>query len=109
MRVKILHRNSLDCEVLTGASTGQRILIPRLNLKSSGTLLPFSLQRIQFPVILAFAMSINKSQGQSLKKVAPYLPQPVFSHGQLYVAASRTKSFDGLRYILLQIQMIRDI
>jgi ATP-dependent exoDNAse (exonuclease V) alpha subunit len=44
--------------------------------------LPFKLKRLQFPVLLAFAMTIDKSQGQTLKKVGIYLPKPVFSHGQ---------------------------
>ncbi|XP_071044363.1 ATP-dependent DNA helicase PIF1-like [Parasteatoda tepidariorum] len=100
MRVKRLHQNCLDCEVLTGASSGQRILIPRINLKSSGTLLPFILNRIQFPMILAFAMTINKSQGQSINKVGIYLPQPVFANGQLYVAASRARLFDSLKFFI---------
>ncbi|CAF4836762.1 unnamed protein product [Pieris macdunnoughi] len=49
----------------------------------------FSFKRLQFPVRLAFAMSINKSQGQSLSVCGINLENPCFSHGQLYVACSR--------------------
>jgi len=45
-------------------------------------------------------MTINKSQGQSLKYVDIYLPQPVFSHGQPYVAISCVTSRDGLKILL---------
>lgn len=34
-------------------------------------------------------MTINRAQSQTLKAVGLYLPQPVFSHGHLYVATSR--------------------
>ena len=47
-------------------------------------------------------MTINKSQGQSLKKVGLYLCKPVFTHGQLYVALSRVRSVDGLRIVIRQ-------
>jgi len=42
----------------------------------------------QFPAHLAFSMTINKSQGQSVQNVGLHLPTPVFTHDQLYVALS---------------------
>lgn len=95
-----MHRNSIDCEVLTGTARSKRILIPRINLTYSGTILPFNFQRTQYPIIPAFAMTINKSQGQTFQKIGVLLNRPVFTHGQLYVAASRVRSFDGLRFYI---------
>jgi ATP-dependent DNA helicase PIF1 len=46
-------------------------------------------------------MTINKSQGQSLDCVGLFSPNPVFSHGQLYVAVSRVKSKKGLKILIL--------
>ena len=50
---------------------------------------PFKFIRKQFPIRLCFAMTINKAQGQTIHNVGLYLPQHVFSNGQLYVALSR--------------------
>ena len=51
------------------------------------------MHRIQFPINIAYGLTINKVQGQTCNKVGLYLPRPVFAHGQLYVALSRA----GLR------------
>ena len=62
--------------------------------------MPFRISRIQFPVRLAFAMTINKSQGQTLDRVGLFIPNGVFGHGQLYVAFSRVRSSDHIRVFL---------
>jgi hypothetical protein len=51
-----------------------------------------TLVHTEFPFRLAFAMTINKAQGQSLDHVGLDLRKPVFSHGQLYVALSQSTS-----------------
>jgi hypothetical protein len=48
MRIKLMHPNAIDCEVLNGTARNKRILIPRINLTYSGIILPFNFQRTQF-------------------------------------------------------------
>ena len=62
--------------------------------------LPFTLQRRQFPLELAFAMTINESQGQALRNVVLYLPFPVFAHGQLYTAFSRVSDPSSIKALI---------
>ncbi|CAN1222763.1 ATP-dependent DNA helicase PIF1 [Linum grandiflorum] len=58
------------------------------------------ISRIQYPLCLCYGMTINKSQGQTLDQIGIFLPAPVFSHGQLYVALSRVQSAAGIHIVL---------
>ena len=77
---------------------GKHIFIPRIKIISSSET-GFHLCRHQFPVRLAFAMTINKAQGQSLISIGLDAQSSVFTHGQFYVAISRATSKHGLKVI----------
>ncbi|XP_072058284.1 uncharacterized protein [Arachis hypogaea] len=95
LQVRKLGNHVIECEVLTGNIVGHIALIPRMNMVPTNEIVPVRFQRRQFPIIVSFAMTINKFQGQTLSHVGLYLPRPVFTHGQLYVALSRVKTLNG--------------
>jgi hypothetical protein len=82
----------LEVRIIGGDHAGKKAFIPRITISTSNSDLPFELRRRQFPVRLAFAMTINKSQGQSVKHIGLDLRRSIFTHGQLYVALSRCTS-----------------
>lgn len=94
LSVKRLHNNVIEATILSGTFAGNDVFIPRIPLIPTG--LVFDFKRVQFPVKLAYAITINKSQGQSLKVVGVDLNESPFSHGQLYVAFSRVSSPSNL-------------
>jgi ATP-dependent DNA helicase PIF1 len=85
-----------------GPRKGQRVFIPRIIFISDDDDkdFPFQLRRKQFPVVPAFAITINKAQGQSIHHMGLYLRTPVFSHGQLYVALSRVTSRGAIKILV---------
>ncbi|XP_076934194.1 uncharacterized protein LOC143600366 [Bidens hawaiensis] len=101
LQVVSLGKRVIEAKVVSGTNIGFRTLLSRISLTSSDKKLPFKLKRRQFPISVCFAMTINKSQGQSLSRVGLYLKDPVFTHGQLYVALSRVKTREGIKIVLL--------
>ena len=56
----------------------------------------FQFERKQFPFRPCFAMTINKAKGQTLTVIGLDLQRPIFAHGMLYVALSRTGKEDSI-------------
>lgn len=100
LRVTQLGQSVIEAMTLNGSKPNQKVLIHRMDMNPSDSRIPVRMRRRQFPISVSFAMTINKSQGQSLRCVGIYLPKPVFTHGQLYVALSRVKSIGGLKILL---------
>jgi hypothetical protein len=84
-----LYHWNITARIIAGDHKGVEHTIPRIPLEMTESQLSFTLRRVQFPIRLCSAMTINKSQGQSLTQVGVDLRVPAFSHGQLYVALSR--------------------
>ncbi|XP_023634290.1 uncharacterized protein LOC17874552 [Capsella rubella] len=90
----------IEARIVTGNSVNEKVLIPRMFVSPPDAKFPFRMRRRQFPVTLAYAITINKSQGQTLEYVGLFLPKPVFTHGQLYVALSRVTTRNGLKILI---------
>jgi ATP-dependent DNA helicase PIF1 len=84
--VKNMLGNVIEATILTGNGKGGIVFIPWIPLIQTD--LPFKFKRLQFPVRVAFVITINKSQGQSIRYCGVDLRSPCFSHRQLYVACS---------------------
>jgi len=95
-------KNSINAEIVLGQHAGKRVFLPRIPLcPSDDEMFPFQFKRKQFPIRLSFAMTVNKAQGQTIPNVGVYLPEPVFSHGQLYVALSRATARSNIKILAL--------
>jgi len=100
--------NVIDAEIAVGQHSGKRVFLPRIPLcPSEDDMFPFKLKRKQFPVRLSFSMTINKAQGQTIPHVGVYLPDSVFSHGQLYAALSRGISCENTKVLVHQAKQFK--
>ena len=66
------------------------IFIPKIPIVCSETDFPAKFTRTQFPILLAYYLTFNRAQGQSLERVGMLLNRSVFTHGLLYIGMSRS-------------------
>lgn len=107
LQVKSLHHNIVEATILTGCAKGETVFIPRIPLIPND--IPFEFKRLQFPLKVCFAMTINKSQGQTLKFAGIDLREHCFSHGQFYVACSRVSSPNSLIVLAPNDRLVKNI
>lgn len=108
-RVRILSISGVCIRVQTMSDHPIVASIPRIRFKfkvfNSDS---FTMTRIQFPLRLAYCMTYNKSQGQTLKKVLLDVIHWPFAHGHLYVALSRITDYENIRLFAAEKDQIDD-
>ncbi|CEP18596.1 hypothetical protein, partial, partial [Parasitella parasitica] len=99
--VRSLRNNTIEAIIITGPNAGDIVFIPRIKIITMAEPKnPYDFSRVQFPVRLAFAMTINKAQGQTLSSVGLYLSSHVFAHGQFYVALFRVSTLSSIKIMI---------
>ena len=85
-RLRIIQMKRYVVTIITGSAKGETVLIPRIPIIPIN--LPFQFKRLQFPLKMAFSISVNKSQRQTFKVAGIHMSTPFFSYGQLYISCS---------------------
>jgi len=106
LRIVTMQRNVIEAKILSGSAQDQVVFIPRIPMITNEY--PFEFKRVKFPIKLCFAMSINKTQGQTLKVAGLDITNPCFTHGQFYVACSRVSLAKNL-YVYAPHQRTKNI
>jgi len=107
IREKIIVVKSLDDPI----SKERLVYVPRMRFKFAlkGTS-SFEMTRVAFPLRLCYAMTINKSQGQSFEQVLIDYTDDAFSHGHVYVSLSRARYFNKVMLIVREDSVVnRDV
>ena len=111
-RVRILEFEKVGIKVQTienDNSPGEIHFIPRIRFRFT---LPYGdsyeVTRTQFPLRLAYAVSINKSQGQQYEDILFDTTHQAFTHGHLYVALSRITKYNKICFFTFKSTVITE-
>ena len=96
--VRRISRFRVDVEVATGPNRGEIFSCPRFNHKIRRRV--FCFNRLQFPLKLAYALTVHKAQGMTLDKCVIDFRSHTTHHGCTYTALSRVRLPEHLAVIL---------
>ena len=109
-RVRILSITTKFVVCQTIGDRPVRIVLPRIRFNFR---LPwgqsFMMTRLQFPLRRAFALSVHKSQGQTLERGLIDARGGFFAHGHLYVGMSRVTRYDKISLLVNWSQQYTDL
>lgn len=97
-----LRRHCIEGQMLEDKFNGQFCLIPCIKLMTTKNNLLYIFIRRQYPISLCCAMTINKSQGQSLKTIRVSLRISAFTYGQLYVTLSHITTLQRITILIAE-------
>ena len=95
IQVTSLGKNVIKGIIINGSRTGETIFIPRITLNEEKNV-PCPMSRHQFPVKLAMALTVHKTQSQTIKRLGIDLRRDCFSYGHIYTAFSRATSWNDI-------------
>ncbi len=94
-KIKVMLTEDGKQKVIEVEKTTWEILKYRMNDKNEINTEPVG-SFTQYPLRLAWAVTIHKSQGKTFDRVVIDLGRGAFAHGQTYVALSRCRTFEGI-------------
>lgn len=100
--IERLHQRYVEIRVINNRTgqLGDIHCIPRIRFQFTPPRASWTVQRLQFPLRLAYSATFNGSQGLTLDKTVLDLRSDVFAHGQLYTALSRVRVREDCRVLL---------
>jgi hypothetical protein len=104
VRVTELYRHIVRVELLRDQPTSiddRFFYLPRISFDFQSRHTSWTVERRQFPLRLAYAITFNSCQGPTLDKVILDLTTPVFAHGQFYTNLSRVRQGNDVHVLLL--------
>ncbi|RPA80100.1 hypothetical protein BJ508DRAFT_377315 [Ascobolus immersus RN42] len=106
--IQAMHRHSIQVSLCSdyspnngsiGAQQDTWVPIPRILFEFNPGYVPWTIERRQFPLRLAYAVTYNSCQGLTLDRVVIDIRVDPFAHGQLYTALTRVRNRSHCRVL----------